>query len=57
MEFCGDNAAMIAYRGLKLYENGIKFDLTANAFPSLPKIFLKLYNLISIFSDFSSFFS
>ena len=37
IEFCGDNAAMIAYRGSKLYENNIISDLTANAFPALPK--------------------
>lgn len=34
-EFCGDNAAMIAYRGLKLYEAGIKHNLTYSPFPSL----------------------
>jgi len=37
IEFCGDNAAMIAYRAGKLFENNIVSDLTANAFPSLPK--------------------
>jgi N6-L-threonylcarbamoyladenine synthase len=37
IEFCGDNAAMIAYRGSKLFENNIISDLTANAFPALPK--------------------
>jgi N6-L-threonylcarbamoyladenine synthase len=37
IEFCGDNAAMIAYRGSKLFENNIVSDLTANAFPALPK--------------------
>lgn len=37
LQFCGDNAAMIAYRGQKLFENGIVSDLSANAFPSLPK--------------------
>lgn len=37
LQFCGDNAAMIAYRGLKLYELGIISDLSANAYPSLPK--------------------
>lgn len=37
IEFCGDNAAMIAYRASKLFENNIVSDLTANAFPSLPK--------------------
>jgi N6-L-threonylcarbamoyladenine synthase len=33
MEFCGDNAAMIAYRGLKVYESGKRFSLEYNAFP------------------------
>lgn len=37
LQFCGDNAAMIAYRGQKLFENGIVSDLSANAYPSLPK--------------------
>ncbi|MDA3862185.1 MAG: tRNA (adenosine(37)-N6)-threonylcarbamoyltransferase complex transferase subunit TsaD [Melioribacteraceae bacterium] len=37
IEFCGDNAAMIAYRGSKLFENNIISGLTANAFPALPK--------------------
>lgn len=35
MEFCGDNAAMIAYRGLKVYESGEKFDLSFSPFPGL----------------------
>jgi len=35
MEFCGDNAAMIAYRGLKVYESGQKFDLSFSPFPGL----------------------
>lgn len=34
-EFCGDNAAMIAYRGWKLHECGFEYSLNANAFPSL----------------------
>lgn len=42
IEFCGDNAAMIAYRGSKLYENNIISDLTANAFPALPKDVFKV---------------
>ncbi len=43
IEFCGDNAAMIAYRGGKLFENNIVSNLTANAFPALPKdVFKKL---------------
>ncbi len=37
LQFCGDNAAMIAYRGQKLFEYGIVSDLSANAFPALPK--------------------
>jgi len=37
LQFCGDNAAMIAYRGQKLYENGIISNLSANAYPALPK--------------------
>ena len=37
MEFCGDNAAMIAYRGLKLYEEGYQSELTFSPFPGLTK--------------------
>jgi len=37
MEFCGDNAAMIAFRGLNLYEQGIKSELTYSPFPGLTK--------------------
>ncbi|NJD23318.1 MAG: tRNA (adenosine(37)-N6)-threonylcarbamoyltransferase complex transferase subunit TsaD [Melioribacter sp.] len=35
LEFCGDNAAMIAYRGLKLHQAGIKYDYDFNAYASL----------------------
>jgi N6-L-threonylcarbamoyladenine synthase len=35
LEFCGDNAAMIAYRGLTLFNNDIAHELSENAFPSL----------------------
>ena len=35
LEFCGDNAAMIAYRASKLHEAGIKYSIEYNAFPSL----------------------
>ncbi|MFA5805538.1 MAG: tRNA (adenosine(37)-N6)-threonylcarbamoyltransferase complex transferase subunit TsaD [Melioribacteraceae bacterium] len=35
LEFCGDNAAMIAYRGLKLHQAGIKYGYDFNAYPSL----------------------
>ncbi len=37
LEFCGDNAAMIALRGKQLYENGITHALDFNAFPALPE--------------------
>ena len=43
-QYTTDNAAMIAYRGSKLFENNIESDLTAHAYPSLPKnIFKNLY--------------
>ena len=35
IEYCGDNAAMIAQRAIMLYRNGVRFDLSANAFPAL----------------------
>lgn len=35
-EFCGDNAAMIAFRGLTMYQNGIRHDLNLNPFPGIP---------------------
>lgn len=35
LEFCGDNAAMIAYRGMKLYEGGYRFNFDFNAYPGL----------------------
>ena len=34
-EYCGDNAAMIAFRGLKLFEAGKKFDLSYSPYPGL----------------------
>jgi len=37
LQFCGDNAAMIANRGYTLHKNGKKYGLGANAYPSLPK--------------------
>lgn len=44
LEFCGDNAAMIALRGMQYHLNGRKFLLNAGAFPSLPDdIFTKTY--------------
>src|SRR3989339_225056 len=35
LEFCGDNAAMIAYRGQKVYEAGFRYEFSFNAYPSL----------------------
>ncbi len=35
LEYCGDNAAMIAYRALKIHEAGFKYDFSFNAYPSL----------------------
>ena len=35
IEYCGDNAAMIAFRGLTLFEAGKKFDLSYSPFPGL----------------------
>jgi N6-L-threonylcarbamoyladenine synthase len=37
MDFCGDNAAMIAFRGLKLFETGYKSELNISPFPGLSK--------------------
>jgi len=37
MEFCGDNAAMIAYRGMKLFETGYTSGLDYSPFPGLAK--------------------
>lgn len=36
LEFCGDNAAMIAFRGQNLYESGEVFNLNYPPFPALP---------------------
>jgi len=35
MQFCGDNAAMIAFRGLKIFETGDRFDLSYSPYPGL----------------------
>jgi len=37
LEYCGDNAAMIAYRGMQYHNAGIKFSLNSNAYPTLPE--------------------
>jgi len=36
-EYCGDNAAMIAFRGKSLFEEGKRYDLNSNPFPYLKK--------------------
>ncbi len=36
MEYCGDNAAMIAFRGLQYHNAGKKFSLSSNSYTSLP---------------------
>lgn len=35
--YCGDNAAMIAYRGMKIHQSGRHFSLNESAFPNLEK--------------------
>ena len=43
MDYCSDNAAMIALRGFQLYQNGIKDSLNVTPYPSIPEnYFLKL---------------
>ena len=37
MEYCGDNAAMIALRGKQLFIEGIKHELNARPYPSIPQ--------------------
>ncbi|MFZ1520055.1 MAG: tRNA (adenosine(37)-N6)-threonylcarbamoyltransferase complex transferase subunit TsaD [Ignavibacteriaceae bacterium] len=35
LQFCGDNAAMIAFRGKSLYENGVRDTFSCKPFPAL----------------------
>jgi len=43
LEYCGDNAAMIALRGFQLYQNGSQDSLNVTPYPSIPEnYFLKL---------------
>ena len=43
LQFCGDNAAMIAYRGKSLYERGVRDSLLCKPFPALSENhFLKI---------------
>ena len=37
VQFCGDNAAMIAFHGQKLFESGEVFNLNYPPFPGLPE--------------------
>lgn len=37
LQYCGDNGAMIALRGSQVYNSGQRFDLSYNAFASLPE--------------------
>lgn len=36
MEYCGDNAAMIALRGFQLYQSGVKGELNVKPYPAIP---------------------
>lgn len=42
-EYCGDNAAMIALRGLQVYNSGKRFSFSENAFPALPEDLFESY--------------
>jgi N6-L-threonylcarbamoyladenine synthase len=43
IEYCGDNAAMIALRGFQLYQNGITNNLSVSPYPAIPENhFLKM---------------
>ena len=43
LEYCSDNAAMIALRGFQLYQSGFRGNLNARPYPSIPENhFLKL---------------
>jgi N6-L-threonylcarbamoyladenine synthase len=37
LQYCGDNAAMITFRGMKLYESGMRFGLDYKPFPGIPE--------------------
>ena len=37
LEYCGDNAAMIALRGFQLYQTGIKHNLDVAPYPAIPE--------------------
>lgn len=43
MQYCGDNAAMIALRGFQLYQSGVVDNLNVKAYPAIPENhFLKM---------------
>lgn len=42
LQYCGDNAAMIALRGMQYHLGGKKFSLDATAYPSLPDDIFKI---------------
>lgn len=45
MSYCGDNAAMIAFRGYQLYKSGVRDNLRAKPYPAIPENhFLRLSN-------------
>ena len=37
MQYCGDNAAMITFRGMKIFDSGQRFNLDYNPFPGIPE--------------------
>lgn len=37
LEYCGDNAAMIAFRGMTIFNEGKRFDLSSKPYPHLSK--------------------
>lgn len=37
LEYCGDNAAMIALRGFQLYQSGIRSNLKVSPYPAIPE--------------------
>ncbi len=43
LSYCGDNAAMIAYRGMRLHQLGYKFSFDVTAYARMPERFFKSY--------------
>jgi len=44
LEYCGDNAAMIALRGFQLYKAGISNSLSVMPYPAIPENHFKRFN-------------